>query len=61
MLFSYFCFKSISKVQNFLSRFSSPPHILELEHLTVTGDVTFGSDVTLKGNSYYFLLFFFSL
>ena len=37
------------KVQNFLSRFSSPPHILELDHLTVTGDVTFGHDVTLKG------------
>lgn len=37
------------KVQNFLARFASTPHILELEHLTVTGDVTFGSDVTLKG------------
>lgn len=37
------------KVQHFLSRFASPPHILELDHLTVTGDVTFGHDVTLKG------------
>ncbi|KAG0225649.1 UTP-glucose-1-phosphate uridylyltransferase [Actinomortierella wolfii] len=37
------------KVNNFLARFSSPPHILELDHLTVTGDVSFGSDVTLKG------------
>ncbi|KAJ9084296.1 UTP-glucose-1-phosphate uridylyltransferase [Entomophthora muscae] len=37
------------KVQDFMSRFSSPPHILDLDHLTVTGDVTFGKDVTLKG------------
>jgi UTP--glucose-1-phosphate uridylyltransferase len=37
------------KVNNFLSRFASIPHILELDHLTVTGDVTFGSNVTLKG------------
>jgi UTP--glucose-1-phosphate uridylyltransferase len=36
------------KVHNFLSRFKSPPHILELDHLTVTGDVTFGSGVHLK-------------
>nr|KAJ3405916.1 UTP-glucose-1-phosphate uridylyltransferase [Polyrhizophydium stewartii] len=37
------------KVQHFLSRFQSPPHILELDHLTVTGDVTFGTDVVLSG------------
>ncbi|KAJ3097234.1 UTP-glucose-1-phosphate uridylyltransferase [Phlyctochytrium planicorne] len=37
------------KVGHFLSRFKSPPHILELDHLTVTGDVTFGSDVVLRG------------
>jgi UTP--glucose-1-phosphate uridylyltransferase len=37
------------KVQSYLARFSGPPHILELDHLTVSGDVTFGSDVTLKG------------
>ncbi|KAL1919688.1 uncharacterized protein VTP21DRAFT_1619 [Calcarisporiella thermophila] len=37
------------KVNHFLSRFQSPPHILELDHLTVTGDVTFGSSVTLRG------------
>ncbi|KAI0244866.1 UTP-glucose-1-phosphate uridylyltransferase [Massospora cicadina] len=37
------------KVTHFLSRFPSPPHILDLDHLTVTGDVTFGKDVTLKG------------
>ncbi|KAJ1499398.1 UTP-glucose-1-phosphate uridylyltransferase, partial [Coelomomyces lativittatus] len=37
------------KVGAYLSRFKGPPKILELDHLTVTGDVTFGSDVTLKG------------
>lgn len=37
------------KVQHFLSRFQAPPHILELDHLTVTGDVTFGHDVILSG------------
>ncbi|KAI8810141.1 UTP--glucose-1-phosphate uridylyltransferase family [Cladochytrium replicatum] len=37
------------KVAHFLSRFQSPPHILELDHLTVTGDVTFGSEVVLRG------------
>jgi UTP--glucose-1-phosphate uridylyltransferase len=37
------------KVGHFLSRFRGPPHILELDHLTVTGDVTFGSDVVLRG------------
>jgi len=30
-------------------RFRSIPNILELAHLTVSGDVTFGSGVTLKG------------
>ena len=34
---------------NFLNRFESPPHILELDHLTVTGDVTFGAGVQLRG------------
>ncbi|TPX30740.1 UTP---glucose-1-phosphate uridylyltransferase [Synchytrium microbalum] len=37
------------KVQHFLSRFAGPPHILELDHLTVTGDVSFGHDVILRG------------
>ncbi len=37
------------KVSHFLSRFASPPCILELDHLTVTGDVTFGQDVELRG------------
>ena len=33
---------------DFLSRFASIPDILELDHLTVSGDVTFGRNVTLK-------------
>jgi UTP--glucose-1-phosphate uridylyltransferase len=37
------------KVNGYISRFASPPHILELDHLTVSGDVSFGKDVTLKG------------
>ena len=46
------------KVAHFLSRFQSPPQILELDHLTVTGDVTFGHDVTLKGKKKKKSLFF---
>lgn len=38
-----------TKVKHYLSRFVSIPHILELDHLTVTGDVYFGANVTLKG------------
>jgi len=37
------------KVQDFLARFDNIPNLLELDHLTVSGDVTFGKDVTLKG------------
>ena len=37
------------KVGNFMPRFASIPNIVELDHLTVTGDVTFGKGVTLKG------------
>jgi UTP--glucose-1-phosphate uridylyltransferase len=40
---------NFKKVQHFLSRFKSPPSILELDHLTVSGDVSFGSNVVLKG------------
>lgn len=36
-------------MNHFLPRFQAPPHILELDHLTVTGDVTFGHDVVLSG------------
>ncbi|TSK18041.1 UTP--glucose-1-phosphate uridylyltransferase [Bagarius yarrelli] len=40
---------SFTKVQDFLRRFESIPDMLELDHLTVSGDVTFGKQVTLKG------------
>ncbi|XP_077219547.1 UTP--glucose-1-phosphate uridylyltransferase [Tasmannia lanceolata] len=38
------------KVGNFLSRFKSIPSIIELDSLKVSGDVWFGSGITLKGN-----------
>ncbi|XP_041352363.1 UTP--glucose-1-phosphate uridylyltransferase-like isoform X2 [Gigantopelta aegis] len=38
-----------NKVKDFLARFSSIPDLLELDHLTVSGDVTFGKNVSLKG------------
>jgi len=37
------------KVNDYLSRFKTPPKILELDHLTVVGDVYFGSNITLGG------------
>ncbi|WP_411025312.1 UTP--glucose-1-phosphate uridylyltransferase, partial [Salmonella sp. s57379] len=37
------------KVANFLSRFKSIPTIIELDSLKVTGDVWFGSNISLKG------------
>lgn len=36
-------------MQDFLSRFSSIPDLIELDHLTVSGDVTFGKGVVLRG------------
>ncbi|KAF0769419.1 UTP--glucose-1-phosphate uridylyltransferase isoform X2 [Aphis craccivora] len=41
--------KDFAKVKDFLSRFATIPDILELDHLTVSGDVTFGRNVSLKG------------
>ncbi|KAK9498606.1 hypothetical protein O3M35_003200 [Rhynocoris fuscipes] len=38
-----------SKVSEFLRRFATIPDMLELDHLTVSGDVTFGKGVSLKG------------
>lgn len=38
-----------TKVREFLDRFDSIPDLLELDHLTVSGDVTFGKGVSLKG------------
>ncbi|VDM95522.1 unnamed protein product [Thelazia callipaeda] len=40
---------SFDKVQEYLKRFQGIPDLLELDHLTVSGDVWFGKDVTLKG------------
>ncbi|XP_059187540.1 UTP--glucose-1-phosphate uridylyltransferase-like [Centropristis striata] len=40
---------SFTKVQDFLTRFESIPDMLELDHLTVSGDVTFGKNVSVKG------------
>ncbi|XP_057315409.1 UTP--glucose-1-phosphate uridylyltransferase-like isoform X1 [Hydractinia symbiolongicarpus] len=37
------------KVKEYLHRFVNIPDILELDHLTVAGDVTFGRNITLKG------------
>jgi len=41
--------KEFKKVGDFLSRFETVPNVLELDHLTVSGNVTFGRNVTLKG------------
>jgi UTP--glucose-1-phosphate uridylyltransferase len=41
--------EACGQVNDYLSRFSSIPQILELDHLTITGDVTVGSGVTFKG------------
>lgn len=38
-----------AKVKEFLGRFATIPDLLELDHLTVSGDVTFGKGVSLKG------------
>lgn len=40
---------SFDKVQEFIKRFGGVPDILELDHLTVSGDVWFGKNVSLKG------------
>jgi UTP--glucose-1-phosphate uridylyltransferase len=40
---------SFNKVKDFLNRFASIPDLLDLDHLTVSGDVTFGRGVALKG------------
>ncbi|KAL1717404.1 UTP--glucose-1-phosphate uridylyltransferase family [Schizophyllum commune] len=37
------------KIANFQKRFKKIPNIVELDHLTVTGDVYFGRNVTLRG------------
>ncbi|KAJ7217916.1 UTP--glucose-1-phosphate uridylyltransferase [Mycena pura] len=37
------------KIQQFQKRFKTIPTIIDLDHLTVTGDVYFGRNVTLRG------------
>ena len=39
---------SFKYVSDYQKRFSKIPNILELDHLTVSGDVTFGSNVVLR-------------
>lgn len=41
-------FSPVPQVQEYLTRFESIPDMLELDHLTVSGDVTFGKNVSLK-------------
>jgi UTP--glucose-1-phosphate uridylyltransferase len=41
--------KHFGKVKDFNARFKSVPDILELSHFTVSGDVSFGLGITLKG------------
>ena len=38
----------LEQVKDYLHRFANIPDVLELDHLTVSGDVTFGKNVTLK-------------
>ena len=50
LLSSYleFLYRFLFKVKDFLSRFQSIPDCLELDSLTVSGDVTFGKGVSLR-------------
>lgn len=47
-----------SKVKEFLARFANVPDLIELDHLTVSGDVTFGRGVSLR---VIFEVFFFEI
>merc|ERR1712137_6447 len=40
---------NFKEVSAYMSRFAKIPNILELDHLTVSGDVSFGSNVVLRG------------
>lgn len=39
----------VLQIAQFQKRFKKIPKIIELDHLTVTGDVYFGRNVTLRG------------
>lgn len=41
--------EEFKKVGDYMSRISNIPDIVELDHLTVSGDVTFGNHVVLRG------------
>jgi len=41
--------EEFQSLEQYEKRFKTLPNILELDHLTVSGNVTFGSNVTLKG------------
>lgn len=45
-------------VKDFNARFASIPDILELSHFTVSGDVAFGYNVSLKANKREKILWF---
>lgn len=46
-----------AKVKEFLNRFATIPDLIELDHLTVSGDVTFGRGVSLKVSVSLFLFY----
>lgn len=52
----YFFFCVGQQVKDFLARFETIPDLLELDHLTVSGDVTFGKGVSLKVSSFLVLV-----
>ena len=54
LLFFFFCVGQ--QVKDFLARFETIPDLLELDHLTVSGDVTFGKGVSLKVRSFLVLV-----
>ncbi|KAI6653880.1 UTP--glucose-1-phosphate uridylyltransferase-like isoform X3 [Oopsacas minuta] len=42
-------YNHFGRLKEFLERFEDIPQMLELDHLTVSGDIRFGKNVTLKG------------
>ena len=54
LLLLFFCVGQ--QVKDFLARFETIPDLLELDHLTVSGDVTFGKGVSLKVSSFLVLV-----
>lgn len=48
--------KEFAKIKDFLSCFTTIPDNLKLDHLTVSDDVIFSCNVSLKVRSYYLFL-----